>query len=128
MSEKIPTFQAFWPFYLSQHAVPLCRQLHFVGTCLVIGLVGYAVATGAWSMLLLCPVAGYGFAWAGHFVIEKNRPATFTYPVWSLMGDFKMFGLMLTGKLWTGVPVAPAPKTRTVGALENNEDEAAATR
>ena len=108
MSKKrIPTFAAFWPFYLSQHAVPLCRHLHFVGTVAILSNAVFAVVTMRPLFLLLTPLLGYGPAWIAHFVIEKNRPATFTYPVWSLLGDFKMFGGMLTGKYWTGTPVPP---------------------
>lgn len=115
-TKRIPTFAAFWPFYLSQHAVPLCRQLHFVGTTLVFANILFAIATQRWWMLLLCPLFGYGFAWVGHFIIEKNRPATFTYPLWSLLGDMKLYGLMATGKLWTGVPVPPMTEEDAVAA------------
>ncbi len=108
MSKKrIPTFAAFWPFYLSQHAVPLCRHLHFAGTVAILANAVYAFATLQPLLLLLTPVLGYGPAWIAHFIVEKNRPATFTYPVWSLLGDFKMFGGMLTGKYWRGTPVPP---------------------
>jgi hypothetical protein len=115
MSKRIPTFEAFWPFYLSQHSVPLCRHLHFVGTGLALVTLVGSVVSGQWLGLLGVPVVGYGFAWVGHFVVEKNRPATFTYPLWSLMGDFKMLGLMLTGKLWTGVPVPPMTEAEAAG-------------
>ncbi|MBM4281802.1 MAG: DUF962 domain-containing protein [Deltaproteobacteria bacterium] len=104
---RLPTFAAFWPFYLSQHAVPACRWLHFLGTSAVVASLVYALATRIWMLLPLCLLLGYGPAWVGHFVIEKNRPATFTYPLWSLFGDFRMWGGMLTGRYWTGTPVAP---------------------
>jgi hypothetical protein len=98
MSERYPTFQAFWPFYVSQHMNPTNRSLHFVGTALVCAcLLASLLASAAW--LLAAPVAGYGFAWAGHFFFEKNRPATFTYPLWSLWGDFRMFWLTLLGRM-----------------------------
>jgi len=104
---RIPSFAAFWPFYLSQHAVPADRWMHFIGTTLVVANIVYVVATQTWWQLAITPVLGYGFAWVGHFVIEKNRPATFTYPLWSLIGDFKMWGGMLMGRFWIGAPVGP---------------------
>ena len=97
--KKYQTFRDFWPHYLSEHQSPLNRRLHFLGTLLALCSVGAFFATGKKRFLGLAPVLGYFFAWAGHFGIEKNRPATFTYPGKSLRGDFKMFGLMLQGKL-----------------------------
>ena len=76
-----------------------------------------AVTRNPW-WLLLCPVLGYGFAWIGHFVVERNRPATFTYPLWSLRGDYKMYGQMLRGRLWGRVPTEGAP---TAAAAESAE-------
>ncbi len=99
MSERIASFEEFWPFYLSQHAHPLCRRLHFVGTSIAIGAVATGLATGHWWLLGAAPVAGYGFAWVGHFFVEKNRPATFTYPLWSLQGDLVMWYRILRGTL-----------------------------
>lgn len=99
MGERIQTYREFWPYYLGEHAHPLCRRLHFVGTTIVIALAAAAVITGRHWLFALMPVAGYGFAWVGHFVIEKNRPATFTYPFWSLGSDFVMWAKMLTFKL-----------------------------
>ena len=100
MSEqRIKSFEEFWPFYLSQHAHPLCRKLHFVGTTLALGSVAAALSTGQLWMLAGAPLAGYGFAWVGHFIIEKNRPATFTHPLYSFMGDWVMWKDMLTGRI-----------------------------
>jgi hypothetical protein len=96
---RYATFAEFWPFYVGEHSKPATRRLHFVGTALVIALVLVAVMRGDPGWLLATPVAGYGFAWAAHFFVERNRPATFTYPVWSFIGDFKMFGLMCVGKM-----------------------------
>ena len=93
------TFAEFYPFYLSQHANITCRRLHFVGSLLVLAVVAYAVLSGSFLWLLAVPVVGYGFAWVGHFFFEKNRPATFTYPLYSLRGDWVMFYQMLSGKL-----------------------------
>lgn len=93
------SFRDFYPYYLSEHADRTCRRLHFVGTTLVIGIVLAATVTSTPTLLLLAPVAGYGFAWVGHYVFEKNRPATFKYPFYSLLGDFVMYKDMLTGKI-----------------------------
>ncbi|MBA1200658.1 DUF962 domain-containing protein [Pseudomonas capeferrum] len=93
------SFAEFYPYYLGEHSNPTCRRLHFVGTSLVIALLAYAIASGEWLLLVAVPLAGYGFAWAGHFFFEKNRPATFTYPFYSLIGDFAMFRDILRGKV-----------------------------
>ncbi len=93
------SFREFYPFYLGEHANRTCRRLHFLGTSLVIATVFYAVITGAYGALWLTPLFGYGFAWVAHFFVEKNRPATFKAPLYSLMGDFVMYKDMLTGKI-----------------------------
>jgi hypothetical protein len=95
------SFAEFWPYYLSEHADPLNRRLHFVGTTLVNLLLVAAVVRMQPMLLLACPLFGYGFAWAGHFLVEHNRPATFRHPLWSLRGDYRMYGLMVRGKLWS---------------------------
>ena len=92
-------FQEFYPFYLSQHANKACRRLHFVGSIIILAIIGFALINKNYSLLLFIPVVGYGFAWVGHFVFEKNRPATFKYPLYSLMGDWVMFKDMLIGKI-----------------------------
>lgn len=92
-------FNDFWPFYMSEHANPLNRRLHFIGTLIVHLVLFYVFATADFKMLWLVPLVGYLFAWTGHFIIEKNRPATFKHPIWSLMGDFKMFYLTIFKKL-----------------------------
>jgi hypothetical protein len=93
------TFQEFWPYYLSEHSRPSTRALHFVGSTLAGGLLLAAAGRRQPSLLLAAMVAGYGFAWVGHFGFEKNRPATFQHPLWSLAADWKMWGLIATGRL-----------------------------
>jgi hypothetical protein len=97
--ERITSFREFWPFYVREHAKPLTRRLHFVGTTGVIAAVVVAIATGRWALLVLAPLSGYGFAWAAHLFVEHNRPATFTYPFYSRAADFVMFGQMLSGRM-----------------------------
>ena len=98
MDKPYRTFAEFYPFYLSQHADRTCRRLHVVGSTVVLALLVTALLQGGWWWLSL-PLAGYGFAWIGHFFFEHNKPATFTYPVYSLMGDWVMYWQVLTGKI-----------------------------
>lgn len=96
-TERFQSFDAFYPFYISEHANRTSRRLHVVGTGLVITALALGLLVNAW-WLLAAPVIGYGFAWVGHFFFEKNRPATFKYPLWSLMGDFRLFFETVGGK------------------------------
>lgn len=98
MSDSSPqSFEEFWPFYVSQHLDPVNRALHVAGTGLALGCV--AASPVVPQALLAAPVLGYGLAWIGHFVFEKNKPATFKAPLWSLRGDLRMFARTLTGRM-----------------------------
>jgi len=98
-SGRYASFAEFYPFYLSEHADRTCRRLHFVGTSLGLACLATAVVTlNAWWVLAGL-LMGYAFAWAGHYVFEKNRPATFTYPLWSFMGDWVMWSEILRGRI-----------------------------
>ena len=99
MPKRFGSFAEFYPYYLEEHSDRSCRRLHFIGTALVILTLMVAVGSDRYALLWLLPVLGYGFAWAGHFFFEKNRPATFTYPLYSLIGDFVMFRDMLVGRI-----------------------------
>jgi hypothetical protein len=97
--DSFGTFAEFWPFYLRQHSKRLTRKLHFVGLdiAVVLALLAAWERQPVWLLVALLPT--YGLAWIGHFFIERNRPATFTYPFWSFLGDWKMWALMRTGRL-----------------------------
>jgi hypothetical protein len=99
MEKQYNTFANFYPFYLSEHRNRNCRRLHFIGSWFVLIILFYSIIISKWSTLWLMPVFGYGFVWAGHLFFEKNKPATFIYPVFSLMGDWVMFKDILTGKI-----------------------------
>ena len=94
--KKYQTFKEFYPFYLSQHKNKTCRSLHIIGTTIIVFIISYAFISQHYLLLWLMPVVGYGFAWVGHFFFEKNRPATFTYPLYSLIGDWVMWWQTIT--------------------------------
>jgi len=97
-AQRFGSFAEFWPFYVREHLDPRSRALHVAGSALVLVALMLALTVSAWWLLVM-PVIGYGFAWVGHFVFEKNRPATFTHPLWSLIGDWKMFWFTVTGRM-----------------------------
>lgn len=104
MSTEVQTsgfscFREFYPYYLHEHSNLTCRRLHFVGSWGVLGVLLTAILSGNPWWLLGMPVIGYGFAWVGHFFFEHNKPATFRYPLWSLMGDWVMFKDILIGRV-----------------------------
>ncbi len=96
---KITNYGAFWDFYVAEHSEPLTRYLHFIGTMLGFVLLGWIFRSGNWIYFPLCLVIGYAFAWFAHFFVEHNKPATFKYPFWSFISDYKMVFYMLIGKM-----------------------------
>jgi hypothetical protein len=98
-NQPIQSYADFWPYYLREHAKPQTRAIHYAGTGVAIASLAALIATGNGWFGLGALVGGYAFAWIGHFFIEKNRPATFTYPVWSLISDFRMAWTWATGRL-----------------------------
>jgi hypothetical protein len=98
MEKKYTTLKEFYPYYLEEHQNTTCRVLHFVGTGLVFLILFAGILTTNYSWLISIPFVGYGFAWVGHFFFEKNKPATFQYPLFSLASDFKLFFDLLLGK------------------------------
>lgn len=98
-TKRFTSFREFYPYYLSEHQNVTCRRLHFIGSTLVLTLLILSLYTGQLMLLWLLPVAGYGFAWLGHFKFEHNKPATFRYPLYSLMGDWVMYKDILLGRI-----------------------------
>lgn len=99
MPRRFESFSEFWPFYLGEHSKKATRTFHFAGTTLLFAFLTRAILTHSLADLLYAVMSAYGLAWVSHFLIEKNRPATFRYPLYSLMGDFKMYGLLLIGRM-----------------------------
>jgi hypothetical protein len=93
------SFTEFWPFYVAEHSKPATRLFHLVGTTVGVCCIIFLIASGKWWLFPLSLVPGYGAAWFAHFFIEKNKPATFAYPLWSFIADYKMIALMLIGRM-----------------------------
>jgi hypothetical protein len=96
---EIRSYREFWPYYLNEHRRPETRALHLAGTVGAVGLLATSVAAQNGWLALAALLAGYGPAWLAHFALEKNQPATFRYPLWSLISDFRMAGIWLAGGL-----------------------------
>ena len=116
MAQRFQTYAEFWPFYLREHSRASTRWLHFVGTSLGAASAVSAFVLGRPLLVLGFPVIAYGLAWIGHFGIEKNRPATFKYPLWSLISDFRMLGLMAVGQLGPHLERAEAARPASGGS------------
>ena len=99
MSRRFRDFESFYPFYLSQHRDPVCRVLHVVGVSVAASLLVGAAVTGEWRLAVAAPLCGYGLSWIGHFGFERNKPATFGYPAYSVRGDLRMTWDVLAGRL-----------------------------
>jgi hypothetical protein len=99
MTTNPTNYTEFWDFYVSEHSMPLTRVLHFAGTSLGIALLVFFIARGQWYFFPAFFVVGYAFAWFAHFVIEKNKPASFRFPLWSFISDFRMMWYMVTGRM-----------------------------
>lgn len=98
MEKRYSSLKEFYPYYLTEHQNPTSRVLHFIGTGLVLVVLGVSLVMAKYIWLAAIPVIGYGFAWVGHFFFEKNKPATFSYPFYSLASDFLLFFDLLRGK------------------------------
>jgi hypothetical protein len=105
--QRYQSFAEFWPFYVREHSVPACRAMHFVGSTLAVAVLVAAILYSPW-LLVAVPVVGYGFAWISHFTIEKIRPASFKYPLWSFIADWKMWAMILVGRMGSEVQRAHA--------------------
>ncbi len=99
MDTKYSSLKDFYSYYLKEHSNPTCRMFHYIGTTLILAIIVWMIADFAWWKLFCIPLVGYGFAWVGHFIFEKNKPATFKHPFYSLASDFIMYYHFLTGQI-----------------------------
>ena len=99
MTRRAESYREFWPAYLAEHSRPGTRALHYFGTGLGLVLLCVGLWAGDWRLVLVALAAGYAFAWIGHAFVERNRPTTFSHPLWSFISDFRMFGLWLAGRM-----------------------------
>ncbi len=99
IAKTIRRYAEFWPFYLGEHSKPATRAFHYAGTLGFLIVAAYGLATATWWALAAATVTAYAFAWFSHLVIERNRPATFSHPAWSLVSDFRMLGYAATGRI-----------------------------
>lgn len=106
---RIKSYGEFWPFYLREHARPVTRAWHYCGTTLALICLATLFATGQWPWLVGALLIGYGPAWIGHFFFEKNKPASFKYPLWSFVSDFRMYFAFLSGGLGQELERAGVP-------------------
>lgn len=101
MSQRLERYRDFWMFYLGEHSRPATRSLHFIGTITAVLILVTSFVVADWRIAIFALVIGYVFAWSGHYFFEGNKPATFKYPIWSLISGFRMLGLWLVGRLST---------------------------
>ena len=113
MSDRIQSFGEFYPYYLSEHRNGRCRQLHVFGSCLALSVLVVSTVSGVWGLVGLAFLSGYGPAWIGHFFFEKNKPATFQYPLWSFFADWVMLGDIVRGR----IPITGELCAATIEAL-----------
>jgi len=114
-NRPIGTYRDFWLYYLQEHAKPQTRAIHYLGTGLSSFCAIAAFVTGNLWFIAGAALGGYGPAWIGHFFIEHNRPATFTYPLWSLASDYRMTWRWLTGRIGGDLALAGVPPGKRDG-------------
>jgi len=120
MSEKrFTSFEEFWPYYVAEHSQPRTRALHAAGTAVSVGCALSLIVKGKWKLMPLALVPGYGAAWLAHFFVEKNKPATFEYPLWSFMADYKMIAMMIAGTMDAEIQRIASEKALAIHSTED---------